>query len=51
VAWQGKEVTGGEEAKLVYFFFFFFFFDKSTQEGVGGLELVTSASLSVVPAD
>jgi hypothetical protein len=30
---------------------FFFFFDMSAQEGEGGFELVTSASLGVVPAD
>ena len=31
--------------------FFFFFFDMSTQEGRGGFELVTSASLDLIPVD
>jgi hypothetical protein len=34
-----------------YYYYYFFYFDMSAQEGEGGFELVTTTSLSVVPAD
>jgi hypothetical protein len=36
---------------LYIYIFFFFFFDMSTQEEGEGFELVTSASLGMVPTD